>query len=335
MALVWLQFFLCLAVIAMAGYKLCRYADVIAEKSGLSSSLIGVVLLATVTSLPELASGISSVTIAQVPDIAAGNILGACLLNLLFIAVLDFLLRGESIYRRVSTGHILTAAFGMILTAYIGMSMLVATQVQAWRLAHIGVATPVVLLFYCLAMYMIHRFERGQMDLREQEQAEQYASISFRRAILGYALSALLVVLAALWLPFVARQLAEVMGWAQSFVGTMLVAAATTVPEAAVTLSALRIGAFDMAIANLLGSNLFNLMILAIDDLFYMQGPFWAAVSGVHVITAFVAVMMGGVVVLGLFLRPGARLFHTVGWASLALIALYTLNGIYLYLSPS
>jgi len=66
------------------------------------------------------------------------------------------------------------------------------------------------------------------------------------------------------------------MGWGQSFVGTLLVAGVTSAPEAAVTISALRIGALDMAIANLLGSNLFDIVILAVDDLFYTEGPLLA-----------------------------------------------------------
>jgi len=91
--IVWFSLLACLVVIGMAGVRLARYGDIIAEKSGLSRGWVGMILLASVTSLPELATGLSAVTVANVPDIAVGNILGACVFNLGFIVVLDFLYR--------------------------------------------------------------------------------------------------------------------------------------------------------------------------------------------------------------------------------------------------
>lgn len=61
--LIWFQFCLCAALIGTAGLKLSLYGDAIARRSGLSGSWIGLALLATVTSLPELATGITSVTV--------------------------------------------------------------------------------------------------------------------------------------------------------------------------------------------------------------------------------------------------------------------------------
>ena len=75
---VWVQFAICLVLIGIAGVKLTHYGDAIADKSGLGRTWVGVLMLAAVTSLPELATGISSVTAANVPDIAVGDILGSC-----------------------------------------------------------------------------------------------------------------------------------------------------------------------------------------------------------------------------------------------------------------
>jgi cation:H+ antiporter len=329
--MIWLQFALCLAAIAVAGYHLCRYADVIAEKTGLTGSWVGIVLLATVTSLPELVTGITSVTVAQVPDIAVGNVLGACVLNLFFIVFLDFMLRGESLYSRVAQGHILAAALGVLMLGFTGFSILLGGLTGGWTFGHVSFSTPVIVALYALAIRVIHRHEQEQFAQLVHARVEQYESVSLRRALTGYGLAAVVVVGAALWLPFVARTLAEQMGWSQSFVGTLLVAVATTAPEAAVTFSALRMGALDMAIANLLGSNLFNILILAVDDLFYLPGSLLAAVSDVHAVSALTAVMMSGVAIVGVFLRARARLLNTVGWTSLALLALYVLNSYLLY----
>ena len=86
---IWLQFLLCAALIGGAGYQLSRYGDAIAQRTGLSGSWIGVALLATVTSLPELATGISSVAVANAPNLAVGDALGSCVVNLVFLVVID------------------------------------------------------------------------------------------------------------------------------------------------------------------------------------------------------------------------------------------------------
>ncbi len=140
------------------------------------------------------------------------------------------------------------------------------------------------------------------------------------------------VVAAGIWLPFIAKDLAVVMAWEQSFVGTLFVAAITSTPEVVVTVAALRMGAVDLAIGNLFGSNMFNIVLLAIDDLAYLPGPLLADVSLTHATSAFSAMMMSGLAVVGLVLRPQSRVFRTVSWISLLLLVIYLLNTLFLYL---
>ncbi|MBS1219272.1 MAG: cation transporter, partial [Proteobacteria bacterium] len=99
----WIKFAACAALIGFAGVRLSRYGDIIAEKSGIGASIVGLLLPATVTSLPELITGIGAVALADVPDIALGNLLGACLMNLAMIVVLDLVYREQSIYTKA--GH--------------------------------------------------------------------------------------------------------------------------------------------------------------------------------------------------------------------------------------
>ena len=126
--------------------------------------------------------------------------------------------------------------------------------------------------------------------------------------------------------------MAAAMGWNRTFVGSLFVALVTSLPELAVTLSALRIGALDMAIGNLLGSNLFNVAIIAVDDLFYSPGSLLVDVSMVHAVTAGSAIIMTGLATIGLFFKPSSRVLRAVGWVSLGLVAMYLLNTYVLYL---
>jgi cation:H+ antiporter len=330
--LVWLEFLICVALIGVAGTALSRYGDIIADKTGLSGTWIGLVLLATVTSLPELVTGVSAVTVADTPDIALGDVLGSCVFNLVILTILDFLQREESVYTRASQGHILAAGFGVVLIGFVGFNVLLADRHIGLALGHVGIYTPLIIIIYAVAMRTLFRYERAQMETYTEERAERYPDIKLRQAVQRYALAAFIVVGAGIWLPFIGEQIARVMEWEATFVGTLFVAFATSVPEMVVTVSAMRLGALDMAISNLLGSNLFDILIVAVDDLFFTRGPILAHVSSVHAVSAISAMMMTGIVIVGLLYRPKTRLFRAAGWTSLLLLGIYLLNTFVLYL---
>jgi cation:H+ antiporter len=332
LALIWLSLLVCLAVIGVAGVRLSRYGDIIAEKSGMSRGWVGLILLATVTSLPEMVTGLSAVTVARAPDIAVGDILGSCVFNLLIIVALDFLYRKESIYTRARQGNVLAAGYGIALIGFVGFNLLLYRDGAFPSVGHVGLYTPVILLLYLLAMRSLYRYEQTQIGEYVEDRAELYPDTSLKQAVKGYAMAALAVVAAGIWLPFIAKDLAAVMAWEQSFVGTLFVAAITSAPEVVVTVAALRMGAVDLAIGNLFGSNLFNIAILAIDDLAYLPGPLLADVSLTHATSAFSAMMMSGLAVVGLVLRPTSRIFRAVSWVSLLLLVIYLLNTLFLYL---
>lgn len=322
----WFAFLLCVTVIGIAGAKLSRYGDIIAQKTGLGGAWVGVALLATATSLPELAAGVTSVTVANAPNIAVGNVLGSCVFNLLIIVFVDFLYRKQSIYATASQGNILSAAFGIMLIGLAGVSIILQSNGAGLSIGHVGAYTPIILMLYAVAIRTIFLYERSRRDEHVQAAAEPYAAVSLRRAGIGYAIAAAVVVSAGLALPFVAKSVANVMGWSEGFVGTVFVAFATCVPEIVATLAALRLGAVDMAISNLFGSNLFDIVILAIDDIAYLKGPLLAEVSPMHAASAVSAMIMTGVAIVGLLYRPVQRVFRTVGWVSIALFTVYLLN---------
>ncbi len=330
--IIWLSLLACLALIGVAGVKLSRYGDIIAEKSGMSRGWVGLIMLASVTSLPELATGVSAVTVANVPDIAVGNIFGACVFNLGFIVVLDFMYRKESIYTRARQGNVLAAGYGIALIGFAGFNLLVYRDASIPSLGHVGLYMPVILLIYLLSMRSLYRYEQTQVSEYVEDRVELHPDMSLKQAVQGYALAAVVVVAAGIWLPYIATDLAAMMGWQQSFVGTLFVAAVTTTPEIVVTVAALRMGAIDLAIGNLFGSNLFNILILAIDDLLFMQGPLFAYVSISHAASAFSAMMMSGLAVVGLVLRPQSRVLRSVSWISVLLLTIYLLNILFLYL---
>lgn len=327
--MIWLAFALCALVIGGAGYQLSRYGDRIADLTGLSRGWIGLILLATATSLPELFTGVSAVALADAPNIAVGNILGATVMNLLLIVLLDFFHRKAPVFTLVSHGHILGAGFSAMMLGLVGFNILLAQQGPQPTFGHVGVYSPVIVLLYLVSLRVVFLYEKGHNHAEPEPPGD---GITLKAAILRFMLAALVVVAAALVLPFIAEEIAREMGWARGFVGTLFVALVTTLPEIAVTVAALRMGSLDLAIGNLFGSILFNLVILAIDDLFFLDGPLFSNVDMMHAVSALTGVMMTGVAVVGLLYRPTTRLFKSVGWVSLALFSLYMLNAYVIFI---
>jgi cation:H+ antiporter len=331
LVLVWFAFGACAAFIAFGGVWLTRYGQVIAEKTGMGGTWVGLILLATVTSLPELVTGVSAVTLANAPNIAVGDALGSCVFNLAIVSVLDWLHRGESLFDRADVGHLLSAAFGTMLLAFVAFNLVLGSGPGTWAIGHVGLYTPVIVGFYVLAMWIVFSYEKRAMAQLPGKAGAKDGGMTLRRAALLYAGAALLVTVAGVVLPFAGKALAEAYGWHASFVGTIFVAFATSLPELVVTIAAVRMGALDMAIANLLGSNLFDVVIIAIDDLFYLPGPILSHVSPVHAASALTAIVMNGAFIAGLVYRPKSRVFGTVGWASIFLLVAYVLNAYLLF----
>lgn len=321
-----LQFMLCAVLIGRAGYVLTESADRIARATGLTAGWMGLALLATVTSLPELASGISAVTWVDAPNLAVGNVLGACVFNLLFLAVVDLLQRRQPMYQAAGASHLLAAAFGVVMLSLVAMSLVLGAGAPA--LFNLGLYSPLLLALYLLALKSVFAHEHRQPVTLQPAPAPT----GLRRDAIRTVIAALVVLAAGSWLPILADALAREMGWSRTFVGTLFMALVTTLPEMAVTLSALRIGALDMAIGNLLGSNLFNLTILAVDDLFYTRGPLLADAAPVHVGSAAAAALMTGLVMIGLVMRPQGRVLRVLSWISVGLVAAYGLNAAFVFL---
>lgn len=325
LAILWTQFLAAALLILFAAPRLTRNAEIIAARRNISDNWIGLILLASVTSLPELAAGISSVSAADAPDIAVGAVFGSCVFNLAMLVVLDFVVRGESVYRQARQAHILSAGFGTMLIGFAGLTLMVRDLGLTLSFGHIGATSLVIVLVYIIATRAIHNYEA---DVRERagEAVKRMPSGSLTRAQAMFAIAALAIILGGLWLPLVGAQIADQSFLDRSVMGTIFIAAATSLPELSVSLAALRLGSVNMAIANLLGSNLFNILILAIEDVVYTRGTLLDEASNAHAVTAMAAVIMCGVVIAGLLYRPKTRLFRTVGWTSIALFLIYILN---------
>jgi cation:H+ antiporter len=322
---VWLQFAVIAGAITVSGSRLSKHGDVLAEKTGMGRTWLGLVVLATVTSLPELATGVSAIFWVRVPDITVGDLLGSCMFNLLILAVMDLLYPPGPVLTAAHRGHLLAACFGVVMLGVAVMGLISPPPLTGLALGHVDLSSPVLMLCYLVAMRSLFRYQRREraVYLAEHEEVLIYEDVRLKTAAAKFIINAMVVVAAGIYLPRVAVQISQLMGWQQSVVGTVFVAAATSLPELVVTLSALRLGAVDMAVGNLFGSNLINLGILGLMGLLYAQAPLLQVVSAKHVGTGVMAILMTGIAATEMMYRPQKKMLRWMSLGAFILVFLY------------
>jgi cation:H+ antiporter len=327
----WLLFLVNAVAIVLAGAYLSRYGDQIAELSGLGRLWIGVVLMAAATSLPEIFTTMSAGWI-DAPDLAAGNLFGAGLSNMLTLALIDLLYRQKRVWRQAALEHTLTAALAMVLTGLAAFFVMLRIEV-----VHLGVGLESLVLpvLYLLGMRVVLRQEdmarrqRAQATLAEELAGAHGGGVprreELRRAVIGFAIAAGVLLVAAPVLTQSAEQIAEETGVSSTFIGTSLVAITTSLPELVVSITAVRMGAFDLAVGNLFGSNAFNMAAFFFADLAYRQGSLLSTVSTTHALTGLWAIIMMNIGLMGIIYRAEKR-FMLIEPDSLLMLVAYVLG---------
>jgi cation:H+ antiporter len=321
----WLLFLSLSAAILWAGRYLARYGDMLAEKTGMGRTWIGLVLVAATTSLPEMFTGIGSTALFNLPEIAVGDVLGSCMFNLFILSMLDAVGGKVPLSTRMGPGHGLSIGFGCILMGITGISLIAGNRVPS--IGWIAVSTPVLLLVYLSAIRMSFQYEKRLAKVRAEHLAEelQYENIPLRSILLRYGAAAAVVVSAAIYLPHLGEAIAQETGLGQGLVGTLFIAVATSLPEVAVSIAAVRMGSIDLAVGNVLGSNLFNILVLAIDDILYRPGPLLASVGPQHLIAVLAVLAMYGIVLTGITLQIAEKRV-VIAWDALAIAAFYVVT---------
>lgn len=325
----YLGFTLCALVIFFAGSRLSKYGDMFAELTGMGKAWIGLILMATVTSLPELMVGISSSAIVGSADLATGDIFGSCAFNLFLLAILDALMpKNKPLLATASSGHVLAATLGAILMAMAGMGILLPDEIVL--LPSIGITSLSFMVVYLVAVNVLYKYNKQNASSKEPETSSVPEGMTLRKVIMLYTLAAIVVIAAALALPGFASDIARQTGLGESFVGTLFLAISTSLPEIAVSLAAIRMGSADMAVGNLLGSNIFNIFILFIDDLVYQGDHLLKDASQNHAISAFTVIIMSCIAIIGLTFRSPHKRF-LMAYDALLIFVVYILNLVILY----
>lgn len=316
-----LGFVLSAGAIAWAGTSLSRSGDLLATRAGLGRVWVGAVLVAGATSLPEILTDVHAALLGA-PDLAVGDLFGSSMANMLILALVDLLQPTARLWQRVALTQSLLAGLGVSLTGLAGLFTLARLP---WAVGGVGWDSALIASAYLAGMRVVYRHEQGPRGDPAGAARGAGGRGSVGRPGILFALAALVIAVAAPWLARSARDLADLTGLGTAFVGVSLLAVTTSFPEFVVSLAAVRLGAADLAVGNLFGSNAFNMAVLVVADVAYRPGPLLASVAPAQAMAALLGIVLMALGVMALVSRAERRRSPVEPW-SLLMVIVYGLG---------
>jgi cation:H+ antiporter len=290
------------------------------------------VLLAGATSLPELGTDIAAVRMGAL-DLALGDLFGSSMANMLILAVVDLMPPRREVLRRATLDHALAACLAISLSAVAAAALLAPSGIVV---AGVSVESLVIVAGYLLGTRAVYR--QAMRDYGPERLAPEAGATpeadptpTLGRAVLGFVVAAAVTLAAAPVFAHAAKELAEVTGLGTTFVGTWLVGLSTSLPELVASVAAVRMGAFDLAVGNLLGSNAFNISILLWVDLAHPGASIFVDASRAHVLTLAFGIILMALGLAAIVYRAKKR-FAALEPDSALIVLTYALGILILYL---
>lgn len=325
----------------VSGARLSSQVDVLADRLQVGEAFAGALLLGGATSLPELATTLSAAA-SGAPELAGGNLLGGVVAQVAVLAAVDALL----VRRRALTFFAPTSAVlvqGVFLIAMAAMAAAAITSGELVSVGGIGLWPVVLALTYAFGLRVVRATEAeprwrptGEGSDRDERSQElradlraRYGGSSTRAIGLRFAAAALGVLISGFVVARSGESLAETTGIGATVVGATAVSIATSLPEISTTTSAIRIGAYSMATANILGTNALEIALFLPADVVHRDGPIIDAMEPSSAFLASLGVIVTAIYVWGVLERRD-RTIAGMGWDSLAvLVATFVGMGIF------
>ncbi len=324
--MVWVKFIATSALIVLAATQLAKYGDIIAIRTRLSGMFIGVLLLAGATSLPEVLTSISSIN-QNAPNLAAGNLLGSNTFNMLLLAIIDIVNRNQRVLRKAAQKHALTGSLAVFMIGLVVFFIIADIDV---KIGWIGIDSILLIAIYVVAVRLIHQNSTPASQFAVYPEIPE-GTPTLRKGLLGFLLAAGALVIITPIMVQSAEEISILTGLGTTFIGSTLVALVTSLPELVTTLAAIKIGASDMAIGNLFGSNLFNMFAIGLTDIFYTQGRFLSVIDPSFLLIGMIGLIMTGMGLIGNLAKLERKAWF-IEVDALALIVVYVASLILLYI---
>jgi cation:H+ antiporter len=259
-------------IVWIAGTLIARYADTISKQTGIGHAALGILLLGGITSLPEAAVTITAAVGGNV-ELAVNNLLGGIAMQVAILAVADVAIGRAALTAVVPNPIVLLqGAFNILLLTIVVCGMIAGDK----AVFGIGLWIWLIMAVYLFGVRLLAKsgsavpwqpvHGHDEAPREEQSTTDQPESRPLGGTIVRTVAAGLAIVVAGYVLSKSGEAIAEQTGLGSSFVGAVLVAVSTSLPEVSTVLSAVRLGNYTMAISDILGTNLFDVALLFVVD---------------------------------------------------------------------
>ena len=284
----YILYILVAATVVWLSVKASHYIDLIDQKSSLSGAFLGGVLLSAVTSLPELFTSISATVLLAKPSLCLGNILGSNIFNLVVLAVMFVLFVRSSHAARLAKGHQMVIVYCLVTYAALALNMFLP-KVFDFHILSLSVSSIIIVICYALGVKYLSGEDGGEGKSETQDDS----SLTMRGIVVRFVLCSVGLVGLSIWLTYLSDDIATSLGMGAGLAGALFLGVATSLPELSSTVTLFRLKNYNVAVGNIVGSCLFNMIILTVADLLWFKGTIYDFADGnIGQMLAFGAVAM-------------------------------------------
>ncbi len=300
-------FVLCAVTIAVFGVRMTRAARDLAHRTGLGELLVGAVLVGAATSLAGITTSVTAAWSGHA-GLAVSNAFGGIAAQTAFLAIADI------VYRRANLEHAAASVENLVVCAFLLCLLGIhvgGAATPSFSFMGIHPVTPILVVAYFFGLYVLVKTHRSPMWIPRRTDDTRPESIGYRSGVrssvgglwLIFTTSAAAVAGSGWLLAQVAVPFSVLTGLSESFVGGTFTAIATSLPELIIAITAVRMGALNLAVGDIIGGNAFDTLFVAISDMVYRAGPIYGAISNAEVLWLAITILMTAVLLMGLLYR--------------------------------
>lgn len=260
--------YLALAVVVVGlSIRISYYVDLIDKTTNISGAFIGGVMLAAVTSLPELFTSLSATVFLEKPELVIGNILGSNIFNVTILATLVILMYKKINHSYISKSHTTVAMWVIVAYGILTLPILFNKDITISSVSIVSLAIA--------ALYILSIRKMASDTSEDPKDSTVHTSLTSKQIFGRFALFSVLLVVASIGITYVSDMVATQLSLDVTLAGALLLGIATSLPELASCIALVKIGNLNAMIGNILGSNIFNLFILLIADVSFRTGSIY------------------------------------------------------------
>ena len=307
---IWILYLVCIVIVVYASSKLAGIVDELDKKTQLSGAFLGAVLLAGVTSLPELVTSVTGALLGEA-NMTLGNILGSNVFDIAIIGVLMVVFCRHIVNKHLSKANVLFVVFTLAISVLVLLCMIFDVAVVIPGI-NVNILTPIIIVLYAVALISTRKSEPKVIDKEKSDIPNKFAKYSVKRLWHEFSLFSLILVGVSIAITFLAENIADTYSLGRGLAGALFLGVATSLPEIIASFQLVRLGNFDAAYGDIIGSCLFNFGVISLADIVFVSGTVFVSDMQSLVLSASLAFAALSMLIFGIIRRRGKLLKNSM-----------------------